>query len=88
MSLSMREILPYAVGAAAAFAVDIATLASQIHTEEEDLAPSVVKAVGSPIGTNRLRALYFTRATAPYGDGPRFCWRGRSRGKDVCPWRI
>jgi 3-deoxy-manno-octulosonate cytidylyltransferase (CMP-KDO synthetase) len=53
-------------------AVDIATLASQIHTEEEDHAPSVVKAVGSPIGSNRLRALYFTRATAPYGDGPRY----------------
>jgi 3-deoxy-manno-octulosonate cytidylyltransferase (CMP-KDO synthetase) len=53
-------------------AVDIATLASQIHTKEEDQAPSVVKAVGSPIGPNRLRALYFTRATAPYGDGPRY----------------
>jgi 3-deoxy-manno-octulosonate cytidylyltransferase (CMP-KDO synthetase) len=53
-------------------AVDIATLASQIHTEEEDRAPSVVKAVGSPVGPNRLRALYFTRATAPYGDGPRY----------------
>lgn len=53
-------------------AVDIATLASQIHTEEEDQAPSVVKAVGSPVGSNRLRALYFTRATAPYGDGPRY----------------
>jgi 3-deoxy-manno-octulosonate cytidylyltransferase (CMP-KDO synthetase) len=53
-------------------AVDIATLASQIHTEEEDQAPSVVKAVGSPIGPNRLRALYFTRATAPHGDGPRY----------------
>jgi 3-deoxy-manno-octulosonate cytidylyltransferase (CMP-KDO synthetase) len=53
-------------------AVDIATLASQIHTQEEDLAPSVVKAVGSPIGPNRLRALYFTRATAPHGDGPRY----------------
>ena len=32
----------------------------------------MVKAVGSPIGPNRLRALYFTRATAPYGDGPRY----------------
>jgi 3-deoxy-manno-octulosonate cytidylyltransferase (CMP-KDO synthetase) len=53
-------------------AVDIATLASRIHTEEEDQAPSVVKAVGSPIGPNRLRALYFTRATAPHGDGPRY----------------
>jgi 3-deoxy-manno-octulosonate cytidylyltransferase (CMP-KDO synthetase) len=53
-------------------AVDIATLASQIHTAEEDQAPSVVKAVGSPISPNRLRALYFTRATAPHGDGPRY----------------
>jgi 3-deoxy-manno-octulosonate cytidylyltransferase (CMP-KDO synthetase) len=53
-------------------AVDIATLASQIHTEEEDQAPSVVKAVGSPISPSRLRALYFTRATAPHGDGPRY----------------
>ena len=53
-------------------AVDIATLAAEIHTEEEDLAPSVVKAVGSPIGPRRLRALYFTRATAPAGIGPRY----------------
>src|SRR6202008_4989194 len=45
---------------------------SRIHTEEEDLAPSVVKAVGSPLGGRRMRALYFTRATAPYGDGPRY----------------
>src|SRR4051794_1441842 len=37
-------------------AVDISTLASEIHTEEEDLAPGVVKAVGSPIGPRRLRA--------------------------------
>jgi 3-deoxy-manno-octulosonate cytidylyltransferase (CMP-KDO synthetase) len=53
-------------------AVDIATLAAKIHSEEENAAPSVVKAVGSPIGTRRLRALYFTRAAAPYGDGPRY----------------
>ncbi len=53
-------------------AVDIATLASEIHTEEESLNPNVVKAVGSPITAGRLRALYFTRATAPYGDGPRY----------------
>ena len=52
--------------------VDIATLAAEIHTEEEATAPSVVKAVGSPIGPRRLRALYFTRATAPHGDGPRY----------------
>jgi 3-deoxy-manno-octulosonate cytidylyltransferase (CMP-KDO synthetase) len=53
-------------------AVDIATLASEIHTEEESLNPNVVKAVGSPISSQRLRALYFTRATAPFGDGPRY----------------
>jgi 3-deoxy-manno-octulosonate cytidylyltransferase (CMP-KDO synthetase) len=65
---TIREVLPPFDD----LAVDIVTLASQIHTEEEDLAPSVVKAVGSPIGPRRLRALYFTRATAPYGDGPRY----------------
>ncbi len=53
-------------------AVDIATLAAEIHVEEEALNPNVVKAVGSPIGPRRLRALYFTRATAPYGDGPHY----------------
>jgi len=53
-------------------AVDIATLAAEIHTEEEALNPNVVKAVGSPIGPRRLRAIYFTRATAPHGDGPRY----------------
>jgi 3-deoxy-manno-octulosonate cytidylyltransferase (CMP-KDO synthetase) len=52
--------------------VDIATLAAEIHTEEEATNPNVVKAVGSMIGPRRLRALYFTRATAPHGDGPRY----------------
>src|SRR6266481_9915266 len=64
---TIRSVLPPLADPA----VDISTLASEIHTEEEDLAPSVVKAVGSPIGPRRLRALYFTRATAPWGDGPR-----------------
>jgi 3-deoxy-manno-octulosonate cytidylyltransferase (CMP-KDO synthetase) len=53
-------------------AVDIATLASEIHSEEEDRAPSVVKAVGTSLGGKRMRALYFTRATAPHGEGPRY----------------
>src|ERR1700733_8351855 len=53
-------------------AVDIATLAAEIHTEEEALNPNVVKVIGSPISPKRLRALYFTRATAPWGDGPRY----------------
>lgn len=50
-------------------AVDIATLAAIIRREEERTASHVVKAVGSPISGNRLRALYFTRATAPWGEG-------------------
>jgi 3-deoxy-manno-octulosonate cytidylyltransferase (CMP-KDO synthetase) len=53
-------------------AVDIATLAAEIHTEEESLNPNVVKVVGSPVAERRLRALYFTRAIAPWGDGPRY----------------
>lgn len=49
---------------------DIATLGVEISDEDEKTNPNVVKIVGSPIADNRLRALYFTRATAPYGDGP------------------
>jgi 3-deoxy-manno-octulosonate cytidylyltransferase (CMP-KDO synthetase) len=30
----------------------------------------VVKVVGTPLSPDRLRALYFTRATAPWGEGP------------------
>jgi 3-deoxy-manno-octulosonate cytidylyltransferase (CMP-KDO synthetase) len=51
---------------------DIATLAAEIHTEEESANPNVVKMIGSPLSHRRLRALYFTRATAPWGDGPRY----------------
>lgn len=50
---------------------DIATIAAEITVEEEKTNPNVVKVVGSPLSVpGRLRALYFTRATAPYGDGP------------------
>ena len=51
-------------------AVDIATLAAEIVREEERGDPSVVKVIGTPIAAARLRALYFTRATAPSGPGP------------------
>ena len=51
-------------------AVDIATLAAEITRPEERDDASVVKVVGTPVAPSRLRALYFTRATAPYGDGP------------------
>jgi 3-deoxy-manno-octulosonate cytidylyltransferase (CMP-KDO synthetase) len=50
--------------------VDIATLAAVISDAEERTNPNVVKVVGTPIAADRLRALYFTRATAPSGDGP------------------
>jgi 3-deoxy-manno-octulosonate cytidylyltransferase (CMP-KDO synthetase) len=54
-------------------AVDIATLAVEITVPAERTNPNVVKAVielapGADVG----RALYFTRATAPAGDGPLF----------------
>ncbi len=51
-------------------AVDIATLAAEISRPEQRDDPSVVKVVGTPVAPSRLRALYFTRATAPFGDGP------------------
>jgi 3-deoxy-manno-octulosonate cytidylyltransferase (CMP-KDO synthetase) len=51
-------------------AVDIATIAAEIHKAEERTNPNVVKVVGTEIAPGRLRALYFTRATAPHGDGP------------------
>ncbi len=52
--------------------VEIGTLAAEIRREEDHTTPSVVKLVGSPVDRLRLRALYFTRATAPYGAGPRY----------------
>ncbi len=51
-------------------AVDIATLAAEIKVAAERTDPNVVKVVGTPVGPSRLRALYFTRASAPAGDGP------------------
>jgi 3-deoxy-manno-octulosonate cytidylyltransferase (CMP-KDO synthetase) len=51
-------------------AVDIATLAAEIHKTEERTNPNVVKVVGTLVVPGQLRALYFTRATAPAGDGP------------------
>jgi 3-deoxy-manno-octulosonate cytidylyltransferase (CMP-KDO synthetase) len=50
--------------------VDIATLAAEIKIEAERANPNVVKVVGTSVADKRLRALYFTRATAPSGDGP------------------
>ncbi|GGF76988.1 3-deoxy-manno-octulosonate cytidylyltransferase [Azorhizobium oxalatiphilum] len=49
---------------------DIATLTALITEAGERTDPNVVKVVGTPIAQNRLRALYFTRTTAPFGEGP------------------
>ena len=49
---------------------DIATLAVEILADADRINPNIVKLVGSPIAPTRLHALYFTRATAPWGEGP------------------
>ncbi|MBU8547294.1 MULTISPECIES: 3-deoxy-manno-octulosonate cytidylyltransferase [Roseomonadaceae] len=51
-------------------AVDLATLVAEIHRDDERTAPSVVKMVGSGLAPGHFHCLYFTRATAPWGDGP------------------
>ena len=53
--------------------VDIATLVTEITVEEERTNPNVVKAVVSlAAGQTIGRALYFSRATVPWGDGPQY----------------
>ncbi len=50
---------------------DMSTLATSIQEPSEKTNPNVVKAVVAiPEGGREGRALYFTRATAPSGDGP------------------
>ncbi len=72
----LPTVEPGAIRAAAALlgdsSVDIGTVCAEISRPEERIDPNVVKVVGSPAGPDRLRALYFTRATAPHGDGPLF----------------
>ena len=63
--ISRRRLRPLADDA-----VDIATLAAEIKVAAERTDPNVVKVVGTPVAPARLRALYFTRATAPAGEGP------------------
>lgn len=70
----LPTIEPRLIGQAAALLddsdVDIGTLGAQILREDEKTNPNVVKIVGSPLSDSRLRTLYFTRATAPWGEGP------------------
>jgi 3-deoxy-manno-octulosonate cytidylyltransferase (CMP-KDO synthetase) len=51
-------------------AVDLATLVARITRDDERTASQVVKMVGSEAAPGRFRCLYFTRATAPWGEGP------------------
>lgn len=51
---------------------DIATLVVQTENPREIADPNVVKAVLTMETADRGRALYFTRASAPSGDGPVF----------------
>ena len=70
----LPTIAPEAIRAAAALldlaGVDIGTLGAVIARDEERTDPNVVKIVGAELAPGRLRALYFTRATAPWGEGP------------------
>lgn len=50
--------------------VDIATLVAEIVDDEEKTNPNVVKAVTALGGGGVGRALYFSRSTVPWGEGP------------------
>ena len=65
-----RESIRASVAPLADAAVDFATLATEIVHDDERTNPNVVKLVGTFVTERILRALYFTRATAPWGDGP------------------
>ena len=53
--------------------VDIGTVAAKIKIPEEKLSPSIVKAIVAWNNDGITgRALYFTRAPAPTGDGPMY----------------
>jgi 3-deoxy-manno-octulosonate cytidylyltransferase (CMP-KDO synthetase) len=54
-------------------AVDIGTVAAILWDPATVLEPSVVKMIGTPLPDgDTFRALYFTRAPAPFGPGPLF----------------
>jgi 3-deoxy-manno-octulosonate cytidylyltransferase (CMP-KDO synthetase) len=50
-------------------AVDIGTAATATADPRLAADPNLVKVIGTQVGANRLRALYFTRAIAPWGKG-------------------
>ena len=70
-------------------AVDLATLVVEIIRDEEKTNPNVVKPILTPLGSRHFRALYFTRVTAPWGDGPLYhhiglyAWRRQALARFV-----
>lgn len=67
------RLIRTAAEALASAGADISTLAAEIRVEEERANPNVVKAViAFREGQRRGRGLYFTRATAPAGEGPHY----------------
>lgn len=66
-ALIRASLEPFAAGVAA----NITTLVCAITDPEERTNPNVVKAVAALGESGRMaRALYFSRATVPHGDGP------------------
>lgn len=66
-------LTPFRGGGMDSAEIDITTLAALIVSDEERTSPNVVKVVGTDVGAARsgeMRALYFTRATAPANAGP------------------
>jgi 3-deoxy-manno-octulosonate cytidylyltransferase (CMP-KDO synthetase) len=72
----LPTVSPGAIRAAVALladpVVEIGTIAARIVDDAERADPNVVKVVGTPVGENRLRALYFSRAAVPAGEGPHY----------------
>ena len=67
------HLIRVAADALVSSGADISTLAAEIKVEEERYNPNVVKAViALPEGKSLGRALYFTRVTAPSGDGAHY----------------
>jgi 3-deoxy-manno-octulosonate cytidylyltransferase (CMP-KDO synthetase) len=70
----LPSIAPRAIRASLAPMVDpavaLATLVAEIKEDADRTASQVVKMIGSEIAPGRFRCLYFTRATAPSGEGP------------------
>jgi 3-deoxy-manno-octulosonate cytidylyltransferase (CMP-KDO synthetase) len=56
--------------------VAIGTPVARIELPAEAEQPSVVKMVGAETAAGRFRALYFSRARAPWGDGPLYHHKG------------